>query len=524
VGAAGSGAGGAGGAGGSGGAGAAGGGSDTCQQTIDNPSSDGCEFWAVDLDQQDGGGNDPASAPWGLVLSSVGKAAATVTIERNEAAPGQAPSTQVVETFTLQPGESQAVVMPTRELDCGVAPNDYASPGTCLSSKAFRITATSPISALQFNTAVNSFSNDASLLLPSSALGKAYRVVGWGAGHPVPLSFPGVGKIVDRAFVTIVGAHPGTLVKVRPSFRIKGNAPIAQTDAGQVIEVTLGPFDVLNLETDDATDAEAAGIAGPVADLTGTLIEASKPVAVFTGSESAEVPAKLPVPTPPGWTSDMTCCLDHLEEQLFPLEASGRQFVLAHSPIRSTGGGFVEADVLRFVGVAPSTQVTTSLPPPFDSFSLAAGEIKNAWATSDAVVSASEPLLVAQLLVGGQLVAGKSVGDPSLIVLPPVEQFRTRYAAPTPTSWPQQHLVLAVRPETQVQLDGVPLTGCSASPAGELGGVLYEARRCPVGEGYHTVTGDAPFGLAIYGYGESASYAHPGGALAAPIYTVPPQF
>ena len=40
---------------------------------------------------------------------------------------------------------------------------------------------------------------------------------------------------------------------VKPSWRIKGNPPIAATPKGGEITATIGPFDVLNLETDDAT-------------------------------------------------------------------------------------------------------------------------------------------------------------------------------------------------------------------------------------------------------------------------------
>jgi hypothetical protein len=69
----------------------------------------------------------------------------------------------------------------------GSKPNDYASPGTCLSSNAFRITSSAPIVVYQFNVFKNAFSNDASLLLPTPALGKYYRVLGWPAGHPVKI-------------------------------------------------------------------------------------------------------------------------------------------------------------------------------------------------------------------------------------------------------------------------------------------------------------------------------------------------
>src|SRR6185369_15898149 len=284
---------------------------------------------------------------------------ANVTIEINDAAVGEALKLSTVQQVSVDPGALLALILPTRELDCGVKPNDYASPGTCLSSNAYRITSSAPIVVYQFNVFENAYSNDASLLLPSNALGKIYRIIGWPAGHPVAIpGFP----IIDRSYVTIVGVKPNTQVTVRPSWRIKGNPPIAATGPGGEITATIGPFDVLNLETDDATFQDDPKTA---ADLSGTLVQATAPVAVFSGVETTSAPGGvLTVPTPPGWTDMDTCCLDHLEEQIFPIESVGMHYVVARSPVRSTGG-FREPDIIRFVGVAEDATVTTNLPPPF---------------------------------------------------------------------------------------------------------------------------------------------------------------
>jgi hypothetical protein len=225
----------------------------------------------------------------------------------------------------------------------------------------------------------NAFSNDASLLLPTPALGKYYRVVGWPAGHPVKLL-----DIIDRSAVTIVGTAPDTTVTVIPRWRIKGNPPIAATKPGELIVVKLGPFDVLNLETDDGTFQDNVKT---IADLSGTSITSDKPVAVFSGVESTAAPGGvLEIPTYPGWTDDNTCCLDHLEEQLFPVESIGAKYVITRSPIRSTGS-YHEPDVIRFVGAAEDAAITTNLPPPHDKFLLKPGEVRTTWADADFVAS-----------------------------------------------------------------------------------------------------------------------------------------
>jgi hypothetical protein len=491
---------------------------DACQLAAGQPSNVGCEFWAVDLDQQDAF-NDPASAPWGVVLSNAGAGQANVTIELNDAQVGQAPSPKVVYQGSVASGSLAPVVLPTRELDCGAKPNSYDAPGTCLSSRAYRITSSAPIVVYQFNTFANSFSNDASLLLPTNALGKIHRVLGWPAGHPIPVNFPGVGLIVDRTYVTIVGTQANTEVHVKPSFRIKGNPPIAATPAGGEIVATIGPFDVLNLENDDGTMQDDPKT---VSDLSGTLVTASKPVAVYSGVESAQAPAGvLDIPTGPNWGQGMTCCLDHLEEQIFPVESVGTHYVVTRSPIRSTGS-WHEPDILRFVGVAETATVTTSLPAPFDNFTIQPGEVKTTWTQTDVVVSSTKPVMVGQILVSQEYVDGPYLGDPSLTIYPPVEQFRTEYVFLTPGSWTKTYVVIAAEVGTSVTLDGNPTTGCTAAVAGAVNGVTYGSRVCEVPEGAHHLSGDKPFGIVAYGYGNAGSYAHAGGADVKHVYDPPP--
>jgi len=484
-----------------------------CRVAENQPSNVGCEFWAVDLDQQDAL-NDPASAPWGLALSNVGESPARVTVEINTAPVGQPVQLMTVIEVVVSPGSLRAVGLPPRELDCGARPNDYASPGTCLSSNAFRVRSTSPVIVYQFNTFANSFSNDASLLLPATSLGRHYRALGWPAGHPVAV----LGPIVDRAYVTIVGVRPNTRVTVRPTWRIRGNPPVMATGPGGEIVATLGPFDVLNLETDNATLQEDLRTA---TDLSGTSIVATEPVSVFSGVESASAPGGvIDLPTPPGWESGQNCCLDHLEEQMFPLESIGTRYVIPRSPVRSTTG-YREPDILRFVGAAEPATVTTNLPAPFDSFTLRPGEVRTTWTRDNAVVSSDRPVIVGQILVSNQHVDGQYLGDPSLTVFPPVDQFRSDYIILTPGSWTQSWGVVVAEPGAPVTLDGASPTNCITEPAGTLAGVAYETRRCPLSVGVHRLAGERPFGVVVYGYGSAGSYAFVGGADVRRIYDPP---
>ena len=93
--------------------------------------------------------------------------------------------------------------------------------------------------------------------------------------------------------------------------------------AGTSQTVTLNRGEVLNIEAEPANLFDKA-------DLTGSFVSASKPVAVFAGHESAAIG--------PEDSQESICCLDHLEDQLFPIESIGTRYVIPRSPVRSTTG------------------------------------------------------------------------------------------------------------------------------------------------------------------------------------------
>ena len=110
-----------------------------------------------------------------------------------------------------------------------------------------------------------------------------------GAGHPVPIA-PGF-DIIDRSYVTIVGIKPNTQVTVKPSWRIKGNPPIAG-DAGAAAR-SWRRSAPSTCSTWRPTTPPSRTIPRPCADLSGTLVEATQPVAVFSGTESAGAPGAV---------------------------------------------------------------------------------------------------------------------------------------------------------------------------------------------------------------------------------------
>lgn len=390
-------------------------------------SNVGCEFWAVDLDNEWQPGSDAAGAPWGVVVSNFGKTPVTIVVEKNDGPPGGAQAISAVMTEVLQPGTLKELTLPTREVDGSTSANN--GPGTMVSSNAFRIRSDVPIVAYQFNTLKNSFSNDASLLLPKNGLGSIYRALGYPAANSIVVpGLPKIPGIPDHAYVTIVGTQPGTTVTVTVPTPTLAGGPVPARKKGEVITQVLGPFDVLNIETD-----------GYPGDMTGTIVTSSAPVAVFSGSERATSTGgggdNPEPPNPPGFDPSSKCCTDHIEEQLLPVTSYGKTFVITRSPIRSTGG-YVEPDFLRFMGVAATTTVRTSLPSPHDTFTLQPGEKHDTWTQKDIIVEATEPLAIGQILVSQAYTkAPIAQGDPSLTIPPPVDQYRSDYLFNVPSSW-----------------------------------------------------------------------------------------
>lgn len=475
-----------------------------CAATEVVTSNVGCEFWAVDLDNNKDPFNDAAGAPWGLVISNAGDAATDVVIEQNDADPGAAPVIKLWKKLTVAPGALQVLEMPTREVD-GSLLGQNEGPGTMLSSRSFRVSSTEPIVVYQFNALKSQYSNDASLLLPSPSLGQTYRALSWPSGKPVSI----LGSPIDRGYLTVLGTRATTSVTVVVSQAILAGGGIPATPAGGTVQVTLGPYDVLNLETD-----------GMPGDLTGSIVTSSAPVAVFVGTELSGGIASPTPPFPPNDPQNSSCCLDHLEEQLLPVESYGKKFTITRSPPR--GSSYIEPDYIRFLGVAAAAVVQTNLPPPDDKFLLNPGQVRDTLVTTDFTAVATQPVAIGQVLLS-QGYTEQGIGDPSLTVMPAVDQFRQDYLFLVPGSWQKNYVVISMPTGTVVKIDGTDIgSTCASATIGVLDGVTYESRRCPLTEGSHTMTGDKPFGITAYGYGNAGSYAFVGGSNVKKIYVPPP--
>jgi hypothetical protein len=511
-----------------------------CSVADREKSNVGCEYWAVDLDNAVPSPTlNAAAQPFAVVLSNAEPdVPAGVTIEVDDAAPGEPAKLRTVASATLPPGSLEVFYLGSREVD-GSAPGTFDSgAGTALTRNAFRVKSTFPIVAYQFNPLENVgvFSNDASQLLPTRALSGPYVIASWPqtiAQTDDPDTNFGSNL---RTFLTIVGTESETKVRVKTTARVIPGGPLPQgVAAGQTFERTLQPFEVLNLETGDF-----------LADFTGSLVDADKPVVVFAGSEASDAPLFSNL-------GARLCCADHLEEQAVPTRAAGKTFVLSHMPSRI--GALVRAgaslepapepEVYRVVAARiGGAHVTTSLPSPDDAFDLDdQGASRTLTSTHDFTMTASASVIVADVVVGQEAAGvprGLPGGDPSLTYAPPIEQWRSDYVLLLPDKYVFDFLVLSVPDGAHAFLDGLPLgpDACAIEPGDGLTAIdrhapspPYWSYRCPMSfplvsiaadgtanvspgrqnDGVHHLQSDKPIGVVAYGFDSFVSYAYAGG-------------
>ncbi|MGK3971679.1 hypothetical protein WMF38_08160 [Sorangium sp. So ce118] len=513
-------------------------------------SNVGCEYWAVDLDNAliDATSN-AAAQQFAVVISNPQPDVPNeVRIFQDDGAPGDPPAPVEIASALIAPLYLQVFKLGPREVD-GSPEGEYnAGTHTALTRHAYKITSKFPVVAYQFNPLenVNVFSNDASLLKPREALtynpgtlSTAYVVSGWpqtiASTDDPDTNFDPLNPTDLRAFLTIVGTRDDTTVQVRTTARVVGGGPVPETPAGGSIEVKLGAFDVLNLET-----------GGFNADFTGSVVKADQPIAAFTGGEASDAPHF-------GKLADRRCCADHLEDQLDPIRATGKRFAVPHTPNRSQtakqAGAQIEVvpepEYVRIMAVSgKGAEITTTLPPPDDRITLGSvGQFHEVTAWGDFLIESSEPVVVSQIMASQNATGvkqGLPGGDPSLIILPPVEQFRQDYVFLTPDKYAFDFISVIAPPSAVVQLDGVALgpEECEIAPADGLtdeqrggGAPPFIVYRCQLSfaaidpakpapdnvlpgrqrDGVHRIAASAPVGLLVTGFDSFVSYAYAGG-------------
>lgn len=397
---------------------------------------------------------------------------------------------------------------------------------------AYRIESNVPVMVHQFNPldyriscpideeltgSCYSHTNDASLLLPDHVLGKEYFVM----ARPSFAVNRNGDVIRHPGFVAITSLEEEPVeIVIEPKGKTHGSADatVPPLDAGEpyrhvlergdVLQIVSAPF---SLETPGDCPGEAreetlySGSpneweliycdAGPSYDLTGTRIRASGRISVVSGHDCTFIPY------------DRWAC-DHLEEALFPVQSWGKR---VFSPRPSSVNQ--EPYLLRILSAEDGNEVELNGVAPFR---LDAGEYREFSLESDRMITASKPILAAQFFVGQGVVGGK--GDPGMALLPPIEQWRSKYAFLRVANFELGYVSVAARTGVTVLIDGEPITKWTDHPSG------YSTARVSIGPGFHEARSEdgSRFGLMLYGYADYTSYFLPAGLDVEPIYIGPP--
>lgn len=406
---------------------------------------------------------------------------------------------------------------------------------TTVTDHGYRIETTQPTVAYQYNPYCcnHSFSNDASLLLPTSGLGTDYMMVGhsevefeaeFGADPPP-----------QGPTLTVVGREPATEVEVRladhlgedgdwedPLYPIRDGDGIEGPDDDGIIEVTLDEYEVFNLEGGEADTA---------VDLTGTVVRADAPVAAFSGHICAQVP---------NW---LAAC-DHIQSQLRPIDTWGAEHVAGPHKIRDqsnigdpdslegtywkfvareddteidVGISFAESDVLPASGLdVPHCSEDQFGYGQYDGLiELDRGEYCEFGTREMFHAESNKPFSLAGFMSGQASVTdvigpGSHAGDPAMHIVPPARQFRDNYEFLIPPTYHVSYVSVITSPDQTVELNGETIDPTDHDHQVLDDGSVLVAH-LQVQPGPHHIEADEPFGLVAYGYDDYVSYAYTGG-------------
>ena len=321
-----------------------------------------------------------------------------------------------------------------------------------------------------------SFSNDASLLFPSNVLTGSYGVLSW------PSTAAGAG------FISVVGTEPGTRVRVRGHGQFVPGAGISSSGEGEVV---LGRGDVLQL----LAASPASQSYGT--DISGTLIEASAPVQVISGSSCGFVPEAT------------TDACDHLEEAILPAETLGREYIVTFPAAPASQS----PHVVRVLPVQDITTITFDRPLPGVGQSVIRspgdGPLQLDAVIEDFRITSDKPVLVAHYLQG-QSSVDSGAGDPSMAVAVPSAQYRDNYIFSVSNTYDFNFVNVVAPRGATVLLDGEALPD---SVFHDIGATNYRVARhmLPSDREVFRIEGTQPFGIVVYGYGAFTSYMYPGG-------------
>ena len=305
------------------------------------------------------------------------------------------------------------------------------------------------------------FTTDAFLGLPTDILGTEYINLGYKNTN-----------IVNASQFGIVATQNSTAVTITPTVTTGSRI------AGVPYLITLNQGQTYQLRNTNSAPA----------DLTGSIIQSDKPIAVFGGHQCANIP------------NENTFACDHVVEQLTPTNTWGQAFLTVPLATRING------DTFRVLASQNGTEVRIngSL-----VVTLNRGQFYEQIIVGQSEIITTKPVLVAQYSNGTTFDSVTS--DPFQTLIPPKEQFLAGYTVTTPASGFPINFINIVAPNAivgAINLDGSAIPSASFLPIGSSG---FSGAKIPVLIGSHNLDATLPFGITNYGFADFDSYGYPGG-------------
>ncbi|MFN4768647.1 MAG: T9SS type A sorting domain-containing protein [Candidatus Kapaibacterium sp.] len=335
--------------------------------------------------------------------------------------------------------------------------------------------------------------SDAFLVLPTDALGNQYYVMSY------PADPSGSSDNSTPSQFVVVATEDSTEIRIQtdqPIFRYGTVPPVVRLNKGEVYLVQSQAVDQ-----------------GSRIDLTGTYVESTKPIALFSGHQRAKIPIE----------DKQRQSRDCLIEQMTPVSTWGRGALLVPYP-EPTDAVVFSGDRYRILAAYDSTEVF------IDSTyvtTLNAGEFYENELFKPQAVLATRAVMVAQfkhtssLSTPGSGGGANKLGDPFMMMIPPSNQFLSSYRfvnvqasklnefGENVITYEEQWLtiVLPNSAKASLKVDGItPSVTFRPIPKS-----VYSYVQLRMTDGIHTVEADTGVGIYVYGYGIANSYGYVGG-------------
>lgn len=357
--------------------------------------------------------------------------------------------------------------------------------------KAFHLTTDVPVAVYQISPyGVGARATGSSLLLPRTA---------WGSNYIANTASP---QTASPPSFDVVASENGTQVKLFSKIAIVGGGGISGSPANQQLVITLNA-------------GEVAQLSQPT-DLVGTIVEATKPVGLFSASPCMNVPQN-------------TLYCDHGEQMMLPIQSLASEYPAVGYRARLT-----EPWMWRVVGVVDGTNLSYAPAVVGAPATLNKGQMVEFESTAEFVVSsqdAQHPFELFAYMTGGSWakLSTPGYGDPDHVVITPPGQYLRDYVFFTDPTFPETNLVV-VRAKNGNAFEDVTLDCLGTLTGWKPLGSSYEYARTdlqtgdfqPVGNcsnGRHEMKSKGPFGLSVWGWGTPktmtstvhVSYGYPAG-------------